>query len=114
MSIIAEQRCSEQQRKRWIVARGLLRAILGGYLDMRPDRLQFCYGPNGKPARTRQLGGEVFRFNLSHSYGLALYAVTQGREIGIDLERIRLNRSKSRLPSASSLHGKLLNSAHSL
>ena len=31
----------------------------------------------------------MLRFNLSHSQGLALYAVTRGREIGVDLECIR-------------------------
>ncbi|MGA3164144.1 MAG: 4'-phosphopantetheinyl transferase superfamily protein [Verrucomicrobiota bacterium] len=28
---------------------------------------------------------------MSHSHGIALYAVTRGREVGIDLERIRSN-----------------------
>ena len=32
---------------------------------------------------------EVLSFNLSHSHNLALYAVTQGREIGVDVEFIR-------------------------
>ena len=31
----------------------------------------------------------MIRFNLSHSHGVALYAVTRGREVGIDLEYIR-------------------------
>jgi len=34
-------------------------------------------------------GGDAIRFNMSHSHGEALYAVTRGREIGIDLEFIR-------------------------
>ena len=29
------------------------------------------------------------RFNLAHADGLALLAVTRGREIGVDLERVR-------------------------
>jgi 4'-phosphopantetheinyl transferase len=29
------------------------------------------------------------RFNLSHSDGRAIYAVTLGREVGIDIERVR-------------------------
>jgi 4'-phosphopantetheinyl transferase len=32
---------------------------------------------------------EALSFNVSHSCGLALYAVARGREVGIDLERIR-------------------------
>lgn len=29
------------------------------------------------------------RFNLTHSHGLALFALSQGRELGVDVERIR-------------------------
>ncbi|HEX2034689.1 MAG TPA: 4'-phosphopantetheinyl transferase superfamily protein, partial [Chloroflexota bacterium] len=31
----------------------------------------------------------ALRFNLSHAAGLALYAFATGREVGVDLERIR-------------------------
>lgn len=79
----------QRDQEHFIVARGLLRAILGRYLNMQPGQLRFCYNPNGKPSLDRAYGGDVLRFNLSHSHGLALYAVTHGREIGIDLERIR-------------------------
>lgn len=30
----------------------------------------------------------MFCFNISHSHGLALYAITEGREFGVDVERI--------------------------
>jgi 4'-phosphopantetheinyl transferase len=32
---------------------------------------------------------DELRFNVSHSHGLALYAVTRRRKIGIDIERVR-------------------------
>ncbi len=35
--------------------------------------------------------GDAIRFNVSHSHGVALYAVTRGRKVGIDLERIRFD-----------------------
>ena len=79
----------ERDRKHFIVARGVLRDILGRYLNRAPDQLHFCYSGHGKPALAPESAGGTFRFNLSHSHGLALYAVTQGREIGVDLERIR-------------------------
>lgn len=79
----------QRDREHFIVARASLRAILGCYLDLKPDELRFCYGPHGKPALSSEsLGGDL-RFNLSHSGGLALYAVTRGREIGVDIERVR-------------------------
>lgn len=79
----------EKDRKHFIVARGLLRIILSRYLDMEPSQLHFCYNPNGKPSLGITSDEETLNFNVSHSCGLALYAVTRGREVGIDLERIR-------------------------
>jgi 4'-phosphopantetheinyl transferase len=78
----------QKDREHFIVARGLLRSILGRYLDSEPSTLRFSYSNYGKPAL---VGAEeaALRFNLSHSGGLALLAVTRGREIGVDLERVR-------------------------
>jgi len=39
----------ERDRRRFIVARGLLRMLLGRYLGMSPANLRFGYGPHGKP-----------------------------------------------------------------
>lgn len=86
----AERFYFEQHRKRFIVGRGLLRTILGHYLSIEPGRLQFCYGSRGKPALAETFGGGTLCFNLSHSQGLALYAFTLNRQIGIDVEGIRL------------------------
>lgn len=71
------------------VAHGLLRAILSRYLKREPKELRFCHGPFGKPALAGVRGGNALRFNMARSHGLALYAVTNEREIGIDLEYIR-------------------------
>ena len=78
-----------RDRDHFTVARGVLRAILGRYLNRAPESLSFCYGAHGKPALAGESGGAAIRFNLSHSHGLALYAIARGRELGIDLERIR-------------------------
>jgi 4'-phosphopantetheinyl transferase len=85
----AERFYFEQDRKRFIVGRGLLRTLLGRYLDIEPDRLQFCYGSRGKPVLAETINGGTLCFNLSHSQGLALYAFTYNRQIGIDLECVR-------------------------
>jgi 4'-phosphopantetheinyl transferase len=79
----------EQDRSRFIVCRGVLRIILGRYLGAPPGSLKFSYGPHGKPAVSPGSGGTALRFNVAHSQGMALYGVTIGREIGIDIERIR-------------------------
>ncbi len=73
-------------RHRFCSGRGLLRILLGRYLQIEPAQLVFCYGPQGKPALRRDYG---LRFNISHSGSQALYAVSWNREIGVDLERVR-------------------------
>jgi 4'-phosphopantetheinyl transferase len=82
-----------KDRRRFIVARGVLRSLLGLYLGLEPRQLCFCYGAYGKPALVPTSGEAGLRFNVSHSHELALYAVTYGREIGVDIEYIRTNVS---------------------
>jgi len=80
-----------RKRVLWTRSRGVLRALLGRYLDRDPRSLQFVLGPHGKPALTcaEDLPATELRFNLSHSGGVALYAVTLGRTVGIDVEAPR-------------------------
>ena len=85
----AERFYFQKHREHFIAGRGLLRNILSRYLDGEPDRLRFCYNSYGKPALTEDTGSEGLCFNLSHSNGIALYALTRGREIGIDIEYFR-------------------------
>jgi 4'-phosphopantetheinyl transferase len=75
----------EEHRGHYIVARGVLRALLARYLDKSPETLRFIYGEHGKPA----LDEEALCFNLSHSGTLALYALARNRTVGIDVEYMR-------------------------
>ena len=84
-------------RRRFIAARGLLRIILGRYLGRRPADVWFRYGPHGKPALVADSGGPALRFNVSHAAGVALYAISRDREMGIDLERVLPHRMDERL-----------------
>ncbi|NLG49319.1 MAG: 4'-phosphopantetheinyl transferase superfamily protein [Chloroflexi bacterium] len=79
----------DRDRQHFIVARGALRGILGDYVGVDPARLRFVYTPYGKPSLDPAFDGGELRFNLSHAGGMALYAVTRGREVGIDLEPLR-------------------------
>jgi 4'-phosphopantetheinyl transferase len=81
-----------RDRRRFVICRGTLRVILGRLLEIPPARVRFRPGPGGKPELAP--GGEaeglpVLRFNVTHSDELALIAVSLGRELGVDLERIR-------------------------
>jgi 4'-phosphopantetheinyl transferase len=85
----AERFYFQRDRERFITAHGVLRAILGFYSNRAPERLSFCYSSHGKPALAWESPGDALRFNMSHSDGVALYAIARGREVGIDLELIR-------------------------
>jgi 4'-phosphopantetheinyl transferase len=78
-----------KDRRHFIAARVLLRTLLGRYLSLPPQRLSFSYSPYGKPALAGEGESRALRFNVSHSYGLALYAVAREREVGVDVEYIR-------------------------
>jgi 4'-phosphopantetheinyl transferase len=74
----------EKDARRFIVARGSLRSILGAYTQSRAEDLRFSYSVQGKPSLQRPASD--VRFNLSHSRDLALLAVARGRNLGVDVE----------------------------
>jgi 4'-phosphopantetheinyl transferase len=76
----------EKDSRNFTVGRGILRSILGRYLDQKAEDCVFVYGVRGKPF----LPGTSLRFNLAHSSGRAVLAVARGRAVGIDIECIRL------------------------
>ena len=80
-------------RARFERSRMALRAILAGYLDTPPEELVFDYGESGKPslppARASTPGEPTLWFNLSHSEDLALCAVGESGEVGVDIESVR-------------------------
>ena len=80
-----------RKRVLWVRSRGVLRTLLGRYLERDPRALRFELGAGGKPALARvgTGAGKDLRFSLSHSGELALVAVTAGREVGVDIERTR-------------------------
>ncbi|GAC1397980.1 MAG: 4'-phosphopantetheinyl transferase superfamily protein [Chloroflexota bacterium] len=78
----------EQDRNRFIVARGALRSLLGLYVEQNPRALSLQYNEFGKPTISAGQGAAIC-FNTSHSAGMALYAVTRARNIGVDLEILR-------------------------
>jgi len=78
----------QRDRDRFVIARGVLRTILGRYLNLSPVEIGFSFNQYGKPALCKRLEGSFLKFNLAHSQTVALYALTHGREIGIDIEYV--------------------------
>src|ERR1700691_2501822 len=69
----------------WRRSRGLLRELLGRYLELEPASLRFAVGEHGKPA----LDHDPLPFNMSHSGQLALYAFSDAGAVGVDVQLAR-------------------------
>jgi 4'-phosphopantetheinyl transferase len=78
----------ERDSRRFLVCRAALRHILAQYLGTEPLALHFLYNACGKP----YLRDELISFNVSHCGGLAMLAFSTGRRVGIDVERIDVER----------------------
>ncbi|MEA2575459.1 MAG: 4-phosphopantetheinyl transferase [Chloroflexia bacterium] len=77
----------ERDRLNFVVSRGVLRNILAYYLGVKPGEITFKYSPYGKPALA--FTNATLSFNMSHSSGLALYAITRGGRVGVDVEYVK-------------------------
>jgi len=75
----------EEHRERSQITRGLLRSLLGRYLDCAPRDFSFAYNAHGKPEVT----GCAIHFNNSHSGDYAAFAFTRVGAVGVDIEQIR-------------------------
>lgn len=72
-----------RDRKQFVLSHGALRIILGKYLKLNTDEIEFTCNRFGKP---KLIGCESLRFNLSHSGDTALVAVAANTEVGVDVE----------------------------
>jgi 4'-phosphopantetheinyl transferase len=79
-------------RTRFVVAHGLLRHVLGRYLRVAPELIQYRYANRGKPSLVLPRGAPRLQFNLSHSEDLALFAIVLRRSVGVDVERVQPGR----------------------
>ena len=95
------QLLTQDEQERWIryrfdkdkhqhlVTRALLRHTLSLYVpQVAPADWRFANNPYGKPAITNSLELPL-QFNLSHTLNRVALAVTLGREIGVDVEKIK-------------------------
>jgi len=75
----------EKDRFTYVYCRGVLRTLLGRYLNVLPNDISFHYTEYGKPYLSDEHG---LNFNLSHAGGYALIAFTTKSAIGVDVEAI--------------------------
>jgi 4'-phosphopantetheinyl transferase len=79
----------ERDRHHFIIRHTILRCVLGRYLTLPADRIEFMESALGKPALTGAAADAGLDFNLSSSGPVAVYAVARGRRVGVDVEVVR-------------------------
>lgn len=71
-------------RRRYVVGRGMVRAVLADVLGVPPGDVPIARGRRGRPT----LGGpDAPDFNVSHTGNVLLAAVGRGVTVGVDVER---------------------------
>ncbi|MEZ0168137.1 4'-phosphopantetheinyl transferase superfamily protein [Microvirga sp. TS319] len=79
----------ERDRRRFVVTRGRLRHFLGSRLGIPPSDIELEYGPHGKPRLSRRMPAQGLHFGVSRSGDLAVIALSDAREVGVDIEEVR-------------------------
>lgn len=77
----------EEDRYRFQKTRAALRLLLGNYLAIAPEHIQFREGSHGKPYLAEPEAD--LQFNVSHTRGAAVLAFARQVELGIDIEHAR-------------------------
>jgi 4'-phosphopantetheinyl transferase len=90
----AEQRRAAQfrfdrPRREFIIARALLRRLLAAAMNRQPSAVALDASEHGKPRVLLPQHAPAIEFNVSHSHGLAVVAMTIGAAVGVDIECVR-------------------------
>jgi 4'-phosphopantetheinyl transferase len=78
-----------RDRRRFIVTRACLRALLARACDVPAAAIRFAYAPLGKPSLAAVAGRPPVHFSVSHSEDLALVALARDLPLGVDVEAVR-------------------------
>lgn len=83
----AQRFLREQDRHRYLVTRALVRTVLSRVTDTPAEHLIFRENRYGKPAlRAENPDQGRLKFNLSHCHNMVVLALTENRELGVDVE----------------------------
>ena len=84
----AERFHLERDRSGFIISHAILRLLLSAYLARKPEEISFEIGPYGKPSLSPSCADSSLQFNMSHADGMAVFAMTRNRHVGIDVEHV--------------------------
>lgn len=77
-----------RDQNRFTVRRSLLRLLLSAFLRLPASSIPLKQTAEGKPYLDLQEDICPIEFSLSHSQGIAAFAFTAGRRVGIDIEKM--------------------------
>jgi 4'-phosphopantetheinyl transferase len=75
-----------QKRQSFLIAHGVLRCLLGRYVECDPGAIELASDADGKP---RLVFPEGVQFNMTHSAEWAAFAFSANCTVGVDVERVR-------------------------
>ena len=79
----------EKHRRQCLAARALLRTVLSHHAPVAPGDWRFGAATNGKPFITGPAAQAGLHFNLAHTHGLVVCAVSHGHaRLGVDVEAL--------------------------
>ena len=100
LSVLCEQEQLRAQRKKipakqfeYILGQAALRSILAQTLSIPCAEVCYARGPKGKPYLGPVHQRQDLQFNISHSGGLLLIALSTAGEVGVDIEAINTTTS---------------------
>ena len=89
---------SAETRMRLLATRVMQRTVLARYAPgVEPAALRFVKGEHGKPALAPEFAALGLHFNLAHTAGLVVLAVSRHRDVGVDAENIHERTTALRL-----------------
>jgi 4'-phosphopantetheinyl transferase len=94
------KRSKPEVKIEFLVTRALARTVLAAYTGMPPSLLKFIVSALGRPHLAHYGLAERLDFNISHSKGVVIIAVTNGPAVGIDVEALDRDLNLADLLSA--------------
>jgi 4'-phosphopantetheinyl transferase len=79
----------DHDRKRYVLARGLLRLVIARLSNTSPELSKIVIAPHGKPYLLCGADQPRIEFNTSHSGEIIYVAIANSRAVGIDVEKVQ-------------------------
>lgn len=79
----------EQDQHLSILTRAYIKIVIAKYIDISPNEISFIKSEYGKPQVNQAICKTPIEFNISHTNGHIVIAISQNTPVGIDIEMKR-------------------------